>query len=208
MATERRTDPGEGMAMGGGSISVARPLPIDAALVGDVLLHLAATAWARSRAGRSAATARPRSTSTSSRSLFTGPESPKPQPAWTTTARLWDRDGSAAVTRPWSSRGLDRHVRADDPPRHAAQPLVGGAGSRMLEASPRPRSTSSPKSSSGTPRRRPGTPSSRSGEFTRPTYNCRGPATRARHHVSRTRRSIGPPAGSASVRRSPAPPSG
>ena len=95
--TERRTDPGEEMDMRGGTISVVRELPIDAALVGDVLVQLrrdalgCAIAWTLGDRGSADLDAEffP--------ALSAVDDVPAARPAWTTTARLWDRDGLAVV---------------------------------------------------------------------------------------------------------------
>ena len=63
--TERRTDPGDGNGNAWRHHRVVRELPIDAALMGDVLVHCGATPSAPVPAGRSATAGRPRSTSTS-----------------------------------------------------------------------------------------------------------------------------------------------
>jgi hypothetical protein len=86
------------MDMRGGTIRVVRGLPIDAALIGDVLVQLrrdalgCPMAWTLGNRGSadldaeffpvlSAVTDDPTAA----------------RPAWTTTARLWDRDGLAVV---------------------------------------------------------------------------------------------------------------
>jgi hypothetical protein len=75
--------------MDGGSISVARALPIDAALVNDVLRHLrrdtTGTAATWSLGGRGSA-----EIDIDFFPVFFGFSSHSAGPAWTTTARLWD----------------------------------------------------------------------------------------------------------------------
>ena len=70
--------------MYGGNINAARALPIDAALIGDVLRRLrrdtrgSATTWALGAYGSAEI------------DIDFAPAPPGPIPAWTTTARLWD----------------------------------------------------------------------------------------------------------------------
>ena len=82
--------------MDGGIISVARALPIDAALVTDVLRHLRrdtpGTAATWSLGGRGSA-----EIDIDFFPVFFGFSAHSVGPAWTTTARLWDPAGVAVV---------------------------------------------------------------------------------------------------------------
>jgi hypothetical protein len=81
----------------GGTISVVRMLPIDAALMGDVLVQLRRDAlgcpmvWTLGNHGSAGLDVEffPVLTQID--------DAPDARPAWTTTARLWDRDGLAVA---------------------------------------------------------------------------------------------------------------
>ena len=85
------------MEMRGGTIRVVRELPIDAALVSDVLVQLrrdalgCAMAWTLGDRGSADLDV------DFFPVLSVVEDAPAARPAWTTTARLWDRDGLAVV---------------------------------------------------------------------------------------------------------------
>jgi hypothetical protein len=82
--------------MDGGNINVARALPIDAALVDDVLLHLrrdtpgSAITWTLGERGSA-------EVDVDFFPVFFGFVANTTGPAWTTTARLWDPAAIAVV---------------------------------------------------------------------------------------------------------------
>jgi hypothetical protein len=85
------------MNMRGGTISMVRGLPIDAALMGDVLVQLRRDAlgcpmvWTLGTRGSA-------DLDVEFFPVLTEVDDSTPaRPAWTTTARLWDRDGLAVV---------------------------------------------------------------------------------------------------------------
>jgi len=100
--------------MDGGEICIARSLPIDAALVGDVLLRLRrdtpgpTTAWTLGGRGSAELDV----------DFFEAPAATTP--TWTTTARLWD-PGAIAVARTvvevaaTASDSCSVSIRADQP---------------------------------------------------------------------------------------------
>ena len=109
--TERWNGPGEAIEMDGGNISVARALPIDAALVGDVLMRLRrdtrgiddALDARRARLGR----ARRRLLPGVLRARLDRVGRPGPR-----RARLWDPDARRRARRPSSSSPRSRPTPA------------------------------------------------------------------------------------------------
>ena len=125
--------------MDAGGISVARAIPIDAALVRDVLIRLR-----RDTAGSVARwTLGEHGVAELDVEFFPILTADSANPAWSTTARLWDTDGVALVH-------VVIELRVVAPPTHASSRCIrrspshrgGRPGSPRCGISPMPPSTS------------------------------------------------------------------
>jgi hypothetical protein len=89
------------MEVRGGTINMVRGLPIDAALIGDVLVQLRRDAlgypiaWTLGNRGSADLDVEFFPVLSAANGALA--EGAGPYPAWTTTARLWDRDGLAVL---------------------------------------------------------------------------------------------------------------
>ena len=198
--------------MDGGTLSVARALPIDAALVGDVLVRLrrdtcgTTMRWTLGERGSA-------ELDVDFFPVFFGFVSNRVGPAWTTSARLWDPEAVAVA-----SAVVELTAVSTDTCELAIRPDVPltpwwEAHCRHSSPWPTPRSTSSPRSCSGRPpatASRPATPTDRIRRRSSPNR----PTTAAVLQYSAARMIPGrdgntaPLVGSASVRWSSEPPSG
>ena len=151
LRTEAMTHAGRSPGMDAGGICVARSLPIDAALVRDVLIRLRRDVpggVARWRLGERGAA----EIDVDFFPIMTA--SGDTSPAWSSTARLWDPDGIAMLPAVVEIRA-EAVDTCELTLRPAAPPAPGGRPApRRCSTSPAPRSTSSARNCCGTPHAR------------------------------------------------------